>query len=207
MISINKDTPDKKLFKLIQPRKMNKLKEWSISSRILRGIIDNAIHERVSEGYKFRSVYDSRYSMFRIWNVKTQNVVCTVKPNIYNKNGKELNAIIRYRPNSVYAPMMSALNGIVVDSKSKYSQPRKIISIPSTRLGTHRGNSTRALEGLVADKDKLLASRLRMVSLKILEENNNVFNNILKEYNEMYTQDYAFSDHFALHSSYGMVWR
>lgn len=156
------------IIKIVQPRKMNKLKEWSISSRILKNIINEAIMGRISTGYKFNSVYDSRYDMFRIWNVKTQNVICTVKPLVYDSTNNTRRTIIRYRHNSVYAPTMAMFNGLEIKKDKKI-----VIAIPSTKLGIHRGNSQYALSGIVADGESLLNKRIIIFEDKLSNKLNN----------------------------------
>ncbi len=122
------------------PRKMNKLREWSISARALKNVINSALRQRCRYDYKFNAVWDDRYRVMRIWNVKTSNVICTIK------RGNSSNDIfIRYRNASIYRPVMAELNG------RKYDRC-KIISMPSENLRLHRGNSERATSVTNGDK-------------------------------------------------------
>lgn len=118
----NKDINIEEYF---MPRKMTKAKEWSISSRALKHVIESAIHGRDRYVYKFESIYDNRFRIFRIWNKATQNVVCTVKI-IGDK------IFIRYRENSYYASTITGYNEWKKD---------KCIVIPSTNLAINRGRA------------------------------------------------------------------
>lgn len=111
------------------PKNYNKMKNWSISARALKNVIQANIDGRNRYDYKFQSYYDSRYNISRVWNCVTNNVVCSIK-RVNNK------VIIRYREKSFYSPIMSDFNG------SKIGR-NKIIAIPSENLGLHR-NSSRA---------------------------------------------------------------
>lgn len=110
------------------PKRNTKLREWSISCRTLKTLLADvartyAYHDDIIL-YKFKAIYDSKYKLFRVWNVKTNNVICTVKA----VSGKY---IIRYRANSHYALMLRHLDNI--------NGNRSIKVIESTNLGLHRG--------------------------------------------------------------------
>lgn len=132
----------------LMPKKMNKLKEWSISARALKRVIAFASTNRCRYDYKFSSIYDEHYKLYRIWNVKTKNVICTVKP----MNRK---IFIRYRQKSVYSPLMSDLDKTEVKNF-------KFIAIPSDRLAIRRGNSANALCYCSASKEAQLGLRKSM---------------------------------------------
>lgn len=114
----------------VMPKKMSRLKDWSISARALKRVITQAMDMHPRYDYKFNAVYDQRYDLYRIWNGATNNVVCTVK----HAGGK---IILRYRENSYYASPMSEFNGMKV-------RRRTVVAIPSTNLHMHRGNSSYA---------------------------------------------------------------
>ncbi len=110
------------------PKHNTKLKEWSISCRTLKTLLADVArnygyHDDIIL-YKFKAIYDSKYKLFRVWNVKTNNVICTVKA----VSGKY---IIRYRAASHYALMLRYLDNI--------NGNRSIKVIESTNLGLHRG--------------------------------------------------------------------
>lgn len=129
----------------VMPRKMNVIKEWSISARALRRVIQHACRDDSRYDYKFSAVWDDRYKMFKIWNVKTNNIICTIK----KTNDK---IVIRYRQNSYYSSVMSTLENKNI----------KIVTIASDKLSIHRGNSGRATRNCSDTAESQLALRMAM---------------------------------------------
>lgn len=140
----------------LMPHKMNKLKEWSISARALRRVIVHTCEDRERYDYKFGSTYDPTYNIYRIWNIKTNNVVCTVK-----QAGDKV--FIRYRQNSHYSPVITNLSGVEINH-------RILRTLPSERLGIHRGVSEHATRLLSATKEAQLSLRGAMYQEATLEK-------------------------------------
>jgi len=134
----------------LMPRKMSKAKEWSISARALKRVIESAITERARYDYKFQCVYDERFRIYRIWNGVTQNVVATVKN---TQNG----AVIRYRENSHYACAIADMNGKEVPAG--YRRNGKIMAVPSSNLRIHRGRAEYGTNQTSKSKDAQLGFR------------------------------------------------
>lgn len=138
----------------VMPKKMNKLKEWSISARALKSVIYYILsHRRSRYDYKFNSVYDGKYNLYRIWNIATKNVVCTIRINVSHNGVTQ--AFIRYREASHYAPVFSSLN----------LQKIEIHIIPSKNLGLHRGSETVGIGRASASKEAQLGFRRRKAGL------------------------------------------
>lgn len=104
------------------PKKKNKLKDWSISARSLKIVIEKCLNDSSIRCYKFVSTYDSRLNITKIWNTKSNNIICTVK-HIGN------DFYIRYRYNSYY-------RNVIEDIKR---EGIKIHIVKSNNLGSHRG--------------------------------------------------------------------
>lgn len=111
----------------LMPRKMSRVKEWSISARALKRVIAAACTGRVRYDYKFQAVYDERFRIYRIWNGVTRNVVATVKLGDRRGNSK---TVIRYRPNSYYACAIASM-----------ADEKNLVVVPSTNLHVNRGRS------------------------------------------------------------------
>lgn len=137
------------------PKNYNKMKDWSISARALKNVIQATIEGRSRYDYKFQSYYDTQYNISRVWNCVTNNVVCTIKV-VGNK------VIMRYREKSFYYPIMADFSGVVDKNR------RKIVAIPSTNLGLHR-NSSRATQAC-STKEAEIGFRTSMYRKAILDK-------------------------------------
>ncbi len=150
----------------LMPRKMSKVKEWSISARALKRVIMFAMNERQRYDYKFNARYDNRFRIFRIWNASTENVVATVKMVGRDK------VVIRYRVNSYYASVMESMNGLTTE------RGKKVIAIPSTNLAIHRGRTVEGVGQASKSKEAQLGYRsARYLESSLQERNRNARKN------------------------------
>jgi len=140
----------------LMPRKMSKIKEWSISARALKRVIAAACIGRTRYDYKFQSVYDERFRIYRIWNGVTQNVVATVKPSDRRRNGK---TIIRYRANSHYACAIASM-----------AEDKNLVVVPSTNLHVHRGRPEYGTNQTSKSKEAQLGFRRSAYELAMLNK-------------------------------------
>lgn len=115
---------------------MNKRKDWELSSQGLRKTLkeveerhyDRRARTRYSQvaNYKFGAVLNRRYGYWQIWNAVAGNVIATIKYDDRN--------IVRYRPNSHYAPLIRSR-----------TWREKMHLIPSENLHRHRGYARNAV--------------------------------------------------------------
>lgn len=103
---------------------MNKRDDWELSQHSLRELlyhlpIDDTTNSQEDRAfyYKFGAAYKADKKMWFIYNLKTDNVIGTVRK-AYDR------VLIRYRDVSVYSPILS-----------RYRYKSETITIPSTTLG------------------------------------------------------------------------
>ena len=145
----------------VMPKHMNKLKEWSISARALRTLINYVVSRQEDRyEYKFNARYEPRYNIWNIWNYSTRNIICTLK-----FVGDRI--IIRYRHNSYYAPVLQEYN------KEKMTRGRrllKVTALPSVNLHLHRGDSGNGIGRASSSKESQLGYRMKMYNTSKLKE-------------------------------------